>query len=274
MIALLRMSKAELLGKIRELHGKLRGTRSSLVKRKIPDYQKSYNKQTQGLLQKHNEEKAMALAVGGAYEEFGLLEYYLLLQNGLRREQTVIDVGCGSGRLAFQLKEYLTGLYVGIDVVRELYSYAQKVCNRPDWKFYTAPGLTIPEADNFADFICFFSVFTHLLHEETFKYLKDARRVIKPGGKIIFSYLEFAVPSHWAVFENSLADTSSDTVLNQFLSRDAIVAWADHLELSVLEINSGDKPNIILNKTARWEEDREMKEKGIFGQSVCILTKK
>ncbi len=274
MIALLRMSKAELLGKIRELHGKLWGPRSSLVKRKIPDYLKSYNKHTQGLLQKHNEEEAMALAVGGAYEKVGLLEYYFLLQNGLRREQTVIDVGCGSGRLAFQLKEYLTGLYVGIDVVRELYSYAQKVCNRPDWKFYTAPGLTIPEADNFADFICFFSVFTHLLHEETFKYLKDARRVIKPGGKIIFSYLEFAVPSHWAVFENSLADTSSDTVLNQFLSRDAIVAWADHLELSVLEINSGDELYITLNKTIRWEDGREMKEKGTFGQSACILTKK
>jgi len=215
----------------------------------------------------------MSLAVGGDYEAAGLLEYYLLLQNGLRREQAVIDVGCGSGRLAFQLREYLTGLYVGIDVVRELYSYTQKVCDRPDWKFYTAPGLTIPEADNFADFICFFSVFTYLLHEETFKYLKDARRVIKPGGKIIFSFLEFAMPSHWAVFENSVSDTSSDRVLNQFLSRDAITAWAEHLELSVLEINGGGEPCITLDRVIRWKDGREMKEKGAFGQSVCILTK-
>lgn len=105
------------------------------------------------------------------------------------------------------------------------------------------------------------------------KYLKDARRVIKPGGKIIFSFLEFAMPSHWAVFENSVSDTSSDRVLNQFLSRDAITAWAEHLELSVLEINGGGEPCITLDRVIRWKDGREMKEKGAFGQSVCILTK-
>lgn len=46
--------------------------------------------------------------------------------------------------------------------------------------FYKAPGFTIPEPDNFADFICFFSVFTHLLHQDTYRYLRDAHHVLKP----------------------------------------------------------------------------------------------
>ncbi len=240
---------------------------------KIPNFFKSYNKHTRDLLQAHDEAKAMSLAVGGHFEAVGSLEYFLLLENGLMREHTVIDVGCGSGRLAFQLKEYLKGLYIGMDVVPELFRYAQRISKRPDWKFYSAPGLTIPEPDDFADFICFFSVFTHILHEETFRYLEDARRVIKPTGKIIFSFLEFLIPSHWDIFQSSLADTRPDKVLTQFISRDAIKAWAAHLGLSIIEIDDGDKPHINLNRVVRWDDGTEMTGKGKLGQSVCVLSK-
>ena len=240
---------------------------------KIPNFFKNYNKQTKKLLKTHDKTRAMSLAVGGDFEAVGLLEYFLLLQNGLQKEHTVVDVGCGSGRLAFQLREYLEGLYIGIDVVPDLFQYAQKISNRPDWKFYSAPGLIISEPDESADFICFFSVFTHLLHEEAFKYLEEAKRVVKLNGKIIFSFLEFLIPSHWYIFKNSLLDTRSDKVLNQFISRDAINAWANHLGLSVIEINDGDKPHINLNRTVRWDDGREMVEKGNLGQSVCVLTK-
>jgi SAM-dependent methyltransferase len=233
----------------------------------------TYTKHIESLRQKHDEETAMELFVGGSFEAVGLLEYFLLLQNDLERGHTLIDVGCGSGRLAFQLKEYLEGLYIGIDVVSEVLQYTKKKCNRADWKFYKSPGSIIPEPDNSADFICFFSVFTHLFHEETFKYLKDASRVIKPGGKIIFSFLEFALPSHWHIFETFIADARPDKVLFQFISRDAILAWADHLGLSVVEIIDGDKPHVKLSKTVRWDNGREMTEQGNLGQSICILTK-
>lgn len=241
---------------------------------KIPDFLKSYNAHARKLLSIHPEREAMSLAVGGDFEAVGLLEYHLLRQQGLNAADSVVDVGCGSGRLAYQLRNYLSGLYVGIDVVPELFQYAAKHCDRPDWKFYAAPGLRIPEPDNSANFICFFSVFTHLLHEETFKYLEDSRRVLKPGGKIIFSFLEFAIPSHWFIFEGSLAVVGQGAVLNQFISRDAIQAWAEHLKLTIVEINDGDKPHIPLaDCLVKWDDGREMRECGNLGQSVCVLTK-
>jgi len=156
---------------------------------KLPNFLKSYDQLTKRLLQTHTREHAMSLAVGGGdFEAIGLLEYHLLTQYGLKKNDIVIDVGCGSGRLAFQLSRHnFEGDYIGVDIVQDLFEYAMNLCKRPDWKFYKAPGLTIPEPDESADFICFFSVFTHLLHEETFLYLKDTKRVLKPNGKIIFS---------------------------------------------------------------------------------------
>jgi ubiquinone/menaquinone biosynthesis C-methylase UbiE len=215
----------------------------------------------------------MALAVGGEFEAVGVLEYSLLLQKGLHADHNIIDVGCGSGRLAFQLRDYLVGQYVGIDVVPELYRYAQEICKRPDWRFYTAPGLAIPEPDGWADFICFFSVFTHLRHEESYKYLEDARRVIKPGGKIIFSFLEFAMPSHWTIFQDAMANQLPDSVVYQFMSRDAIEAWAAHLQLRVIEIADADEPSIKLDRAIRLENGNEIEERGNLGQSYCVLTR-
>src|SRR5881275_2003467 len=48
-------------------------------------------------------DEAMRLAVGGEFDAVGKLEYYLLRSLGLSSGHLVIDVGCGSGRLAQQL---------------------------------------------------------------------------------------------------------------------------------------------------------------------------
>ena len=215
----------------------------------------------------------MAVAVGGDFEAVGRLERCLLLQQGLRPEQTLIDVGCGSGRLATQLRDFLGGLYVGIDIVPELLEHARTLCARDDWKFERAPGLEIPVESDSADFVTFFSVFTHLTHEETYRYLQESHRVLKPGGKVVFSFFEFRLPLHWLIFETVLNDANPHKVLNQFMDRDAIRAWAEHAGFVVAEIHDGDKPHIALDATVHFEDGREMHGLGNLGQSVCVLVK-
>jgi SAM-dependent methyltransferase len=240
---------------------------------KLPRFMDTYRKHTARFKKDLDEKEAMSRAVGGAFEAIGQLEVALLRQHGLKPGDTLIDVGCGSGRLAFPLREYLRGRYIGMDVVPDLVDYARQLCQRPDWSFYEAPGLTIPEPEQSADMVCFFSVFTHLLHEESFKYLKEAARVLKPDGRIVFSFLEFHIPSHWAVFAEVLADERPDKVLNQFMSRDAILAWAPHCGLQVLELIDGDKPHIPLATPVTWEDGRVMTGLGNLGQSVCVMAR-
>lgn len=217
---------------------------------------------------------AMKQAIGGEFEAIGQLQRELLTSQGLGVQDYLIDVGCGSGRLASQMSSYLKGRYLGIDIMAELIDHAKTLANREDWRFEVARGLTIPEESNVADMVCFFSVVTHLLHEESFSYLREAARVLKPGGKIVFSFLEFFIPSHWAVFEGNIKGIGTNLHLNQFMSRDGIQAWAAALQLDVLGIFDGDKPHIPLSQPVSFEDGRVMTGNGNLGQSVCILLKK
>lgn len=236
-------------------------------------FRQSYSHLVKSLLKRQSVDLAMSAAVGGEFEAIGMLERELLIYLGLETDEYLIDVGCGSGRLAKSLSQYLGGSYLGIDIVPELLEYAAKITRRPDWRFEVAPGLSIPENNGQADMVCFFSVFTHLLHEHSYLYLKEAKRVLKPSGKIVFSFLEFATPHQWKTFEAAIARKVEEShPLTIFIGRDAIEAWASHLNLKVEHIFGGDEAFIPLSRPITFEDGGTMNEKGQFGQSVCVLT--
>jgi SAM-dependent methyltransferase len=197
---------------------------------------RAYRRLVRKLLRREGREKGMELAVGGAYEAIGRAEFDVLTGLGLTDGCYLIDVGCGSGRLAFAARG-LTGLrYFGIDVVPELLEYAREKTNRPDWRFELAPGLSIPERDQAADFIAFFSVLTHLNKLKSFIYLKDAARVLRSGGTVVVSYLDAANPNHrnrklrhrvW----HFLARLAGTQVRADFLDKHTLTKWGIELGL-------------------------------------------
>lgn len=197
------------------------------------------------------------VAGGGGFDVMGEVERELLREYGLTPDAYLIDVGCGSGRLTKALAEH-RGRYLGIDVVPDLLDHA-RTFGRPDWRFELASGLTIPEQDGAADVVCFFSVLTHMLHEQSYLYLADAKRVVRAGGRIVFSFLEFTIPNHWTVFEATVADaTALQHPLNVFIERTAIGAWAQHLGLTVVAMRDGTDALPGFSP---------------LGQSVCVLEK-
>lgn len=186
-------------------------------------------------------DEAMEHAIGGGFEQIGAIELGILKHYGLPADGHLVDVGCGSGRLARPLAAYLNGTYLGIDLVPDLVAHARRIAARPDWRFEVIDHIAIPEADGRADMVCFFSVLTHLLHEQSFWYLEEARRVLKPGGKVVFSFLEFAEPGHMPIFWSTLAAAKAQVVapMNVFIERNAIHRWADALGMELLEIRGG-----------------------------------
>src|SRR5687768_10844706 len=132
----------------------------------VPDYVRSYELHLAHLIKHHGRDAAMELVVGGQYHQIGILESSALITLGLSPDHTLVDVGCGSGRLAFQLKSYLRGQYIGTDLLDESLRFAREKCEREDWQFIQNHQPTIPVPDHTADFVSFFSVMTHLLDED------------------------------------------------------------------------------------------------------------
>lgn len=237
------------------------------------DFVATYEEHTRNLkAQGLDESRALELAIGGEFDAIGALEFDLVVQAGLTPDGSLIDIGCGSGRLAVQLRSWLGGSYLGTDVVQDLLDHAVAITARPEWRFERVTGLSIPADDGSADVVCAFSVFTHLLHEESYAYLQECHRVLKPGGTLVFSFLEFRVPSHWAVFDSNLAAIASHAHLNQFMSVDGVTAWAKHLDFEIREICRGDEPHIPLSRPIVLN-GQEYVDLGTLGQSVAFYTK-
>ncbi len=232
-----------------------------------------YNRLVASKLASCDEKEAMAESIGGNFSHFGLFQRALLLQLGLPVDGHLLDVGCGSGRLALALRDLHQLRYTGIDVVPSLLEYAAARCDNPAWRFLEADGFHIPLDDDSVDMAVAFSVFTHLLHEESYAYLAEMRRVLKPGGIIVFSYLEFDVPAHWSVFASNLAHLDDRIHLNQFIANSMIEAWTRRLRLETVAIHRGDTAYIQLTGTIEADDGQRFSGTVSLGQSLCVLRK-
>lgn len=237
----------------------------------------------------YSPEKAVEVSCGGNRKAYGRVERDLLIKYGLKPNHFLVDVGCGYGRLAENLTDYLTtGSFLGLDVVPKLIEYAAEGNKAAkNFKFQVAEGLKVPAADNTVDFCSVFSVFTHMLHEDSYVYLEDIRRALKPGGKLVISFLEFSQEDHWPVFfeqfrprsgdEPSLLYQQSDTPKFNpgimFTERSMWIAFAKHLKLKIVEIQSGFEHHVPLSKPVTLDNGQVWEKFGTIGQSIIVLEK-
>lgn len=124
----------------------------------------------------------------------------------LQPKGSVLDIGCGTGRMAIPLAKYLgeDGSYVGFDVFGPGIEWcrAHIGTHRPNFRFETADvdnGLynqkaaspaseyRFPCEDESIDVVLAASVFTHLLADDVRHYLKETRRILKPGGRCLIT---------------------------------------------------------------------------------------
>lgn len=133
---------------------------------------------------------------GGEFNEIGQFELNALLKEGLQPGHTLLDFGCGIGRLAAYAVPFLKGgSFIGIDISDTMLAGAKKRIEEavPNLQcqvtWIKMTNLPFPLHDQSVDMICAFSVFTHMEHEDTYRYLKDALRIIRPGCRFLFTCL-------------------------------------------------------------------------------------
>ena len=136
-------------------------------------------------------------------EEF--LRHFIEIAH-LSPQARVLEIGCGSGRMALPLTRYLHGgAYTGVDITPNSIAWCQRQITRrhPHFTFvhadlynkrYNPHGklqartYTFPFEDGTFDFVFLTSVLTHLLPADTSRYLHEIARLLAPEGNALLTF--------------------------------------------------------------------------------------
>jgi len=231
-----------------------------------------YASRYEALARHHDNSEAVG---GGSFDLFGELELGLLQTEGLAPGDRLLDLGCGGGRLARQVVPYLVGgQYIGSDLsptmlARARSLLAEEVGDPPcEVELLLQTRHVLPLTDASVDFVCAFSVFTHVEHEDTYHHLVDALRLTRRGGRMLLSCLPLDVPGADEIFLESASrnvrarwavgprNVVTHTGLVEAIAR--LAGWR------VLRWYAGDEANIKHPKTGQLHA---------LGQSTCVLEK-
>jgi cyclopropane fatty-acyl-phospholipid synthase-like methyltransferase len=122
------------------------------------------------------------LAVGRADLERGLR--FTQLKPG--REQTVVEIGCGVGRMCQALADHF-GRVVGVDIAPALLEEARRQNRHPHVSFelLDGPRLQLKSVSQ-VDVVFSYEVLYLLPPELVYSYFRDAFQLLKPDGVFVF----------------------------------------------------------------------------------------
>jgi SAM-dependent methyltransferase len=125
----------------------------------------------------------------------------LVRDAGLLPSHRVLDIGCGIGRLALPMTQYLdqSGTYDGIDPLRDAIEWCAATITPvySNVRFqnldlhhprYNPGGIVdtatvrLPFDDGTFDIVCMISVLTHLHEPDVLRYAEETARLLVPGG--------------------------------------------------------------------------------------------
>ncbi len=120
--------------------------------------------------------------VAGIYPGF-------LHRAGLRAGDVVIDMGTGRGELPVTAVEMGASRAYGVEYSPAAVSMAQQTLAAHDVgdraEIILCDARSVPLPDAIADLVCFVDVVEHLTPDELHAALVEARRMLKPGGRVV-----------------------------------------------------------------------------------------
>lgn len=127
---------------------------------------------------------------------------FLLKNVGIDPNDVVLEIGCGIGRVGKCLAPRCRR-WIGADVSPRMLAFAaERLREFPNVEFVELSGNDLrPIADNSIDLVYCTVVFMHLESWDRYAYVKEAFRVLRPGGKLYVDNVDLCSDGGWAIFE-------------------------------------------------------------------------
>src|ERR1017187_4517185 len=113
---------------------------------------------------------------------------YLLANVGIDRNDVVLEIGCGIGRVGKQLAPQC-GRWIGCDVSPHMLKIAAERLREFD------------NVDLSVDLVYCTVVFMHLEQWDRYSYVEEAFRVLRPGGKLFVDNVNLCSDEGWQIFQ-------------------------------------------------------------------------
>jgi cyclopropane fatty-acyl-phospholipid synthase-like methyltransferase len=147
-------------------------------------------------------------SVAGYEDESQILESaeqsrsYLDAHLHMTPEDTVLEIGCGVGRVGVALAP-VCRRWIGCDVSRNMLRYARRrLAGVTNVELIEISGYDLsPVPDESVDVVYCIVVFMHLDEWDRYNYVMEARRVLRPGGRMLFNNVNLCANEGWDVFE-------------------------------------------------------------------------
>jgi ubiquinone/menaquinone biosynthesis C-methylase UbiE len=128
--------------------------------------------------------------------------HYLQRSIGIFPSDTVLEIGCGIGRVGALLAPDCD-YWIGCDVAPPMLIHArQRLATHTNVRLVEVSGYDlIPISDASVDVVYCTVVFMHLDEWERYNYVCEAHRVLRPGGRLFIDNFSLCTPLGWEVFE-------------------------------------------------------------------------
>lgn len=174
------------------------------------------------------------------------------LRQVLRIQPTdrVLEIGCGIARIGREFAPYCAEWH-GADISGNMLTYAaERTRGLPNVRLHELPASDLSIfVDDYFDVVYSSIVFMHLDKTEMFNYIRDAFRVLVPGGRAYFDTYNILAPEAWAQFRtivDSFALSGKPGHMSQFSTPQEMGKFVQEAGFQDITIDWEDSPQLVV----------------------------
>ncbi|HEY5078769.1 MAG TPA: class I SAM-dependent methyltransferase [Opitutaceae bacterium] len=175
---------------------------------------------------------------------------------GLRPTDVILEIGCGIARVGKPLSEQCLHWF-GADISGEMLRHASgRLRGRANTTLVELATVGLQEfpRDSF-DLVYCTIVFMHLFEWDRYRYVEEALRVLRPGGRAYFDNFPLDTEHGWQVFNESAAYPLDRRPAHLSMSSTREELRVYLLKAGFADVVVHDLPNGLIAATGRKPED-------------------